>query len=241
MMNCVERDRDSVEFEKNGVTVLKDMLNSDDISSLGNELADLEETAALNQRRLRSFGVRNLLNRSKAARALAESETILKIAENYIGKGVRVVRAIYFDKTPEANWKVPWHQDLTITVRERLDVEEFTPWTRKADVWHVQPSVDILEKMITLRIHLDDADERNGALKVIAGSHNKGRLDAGQIKAIRAANESRICRVKQGDCLVMRPLLLHSSSAGEEPRRRRIIHLEFSNVELPGGLEWYGS
>lgn len=230
-----------LEFEKNGFAVLKAVFGPEEVSSLCRELTDLEEIGTGPQKRLRSHGVRNLLNRSEAIRVLAESEYVCNIAEKYIGRGSKVVRAIYFDKTPGANWKVLWNQDLTISVRERIEVKGFAPWTRKADVWHVQPSVDILEKMLTLRIHLDDADERNGALEIIVGSHNKGRLDAGQIKAIRAANVSRICRVKQGDCLVMRPLLLHSSSAGEDPRRRRVIHLEFSNVELPGGLEWYGS
>jgi len=139
------------------------------------------------------------------------------------------------------NWKVPWHQDLTIAVKARDVVPGFAPWTQKAGVWHVQPPIGILEKMVTFRFHLDDADENNGALKVIPGSHRQGRLSAAQIKEIRTANENRVCRVKKGDCLVMSPLLLHSSSAGTNPKRRRVVHWEYSIAVLPDGLDWHGS
>ncbi len=60
-------------------------------------------------------------------------------------------------------------------------------------------------------------------------------------KKLREANETAICRVKQGDCLILRPLILHSSSAGTFPGRRCVIHLEFSADLLPNGLKFYGS
>jgi hypothetical protein len=37
----------------------------------------------------------------------------------------------------------------------------------------------------------------------------------------------------------MRPLILHASSAALEPRRRRVIHLEYAADTLPGELEWF--
>lgn len=42
----------------------------------------------------------------------------------WLPKG-RPVKGIVFDKTPAANWKVPWHQDLTICVERRIDVNGF--------------------------------------------------------------------------------------------------------------------
>jgi hypothetical protein len=36
-----------------------------------------------------------------------------KLVEPLLGAGAMPVRGILFDKTPEANWKVPWHQDLS--------------------------------------------------------------------------------------------------------------------------------
>jgi ectoine hydroxylase-related dioxygenase (phytanoyl-CoA dioxygenase family) len=95
--------------------------------------------------------------------------------------------------------------------------------------------------MLTLRFHLDDANETNGALKVIPKSHKGGRLSASEIKLRRQANETLICSVKKSDCLIMRPLILHSSSAAASPKNRRVVHFEFSADDLPNGLDWYGS
>lgn len=229
------------EFKRNGFVILESMLDDKTVSALIEKLSTLKPTEAVSRKNEAIYGVRNLLNISPDVKEFSESETVKNLAKKFLGRKAKVVRAIYFDKNPSANWKVPWHQDLTISVKEKRESEGFSAWTTKAKIRHVQPPIDILEKMVTLRFHLDDADETNGALKVIPESHLRGRLSAAQIKSIREANESAICRVKQGDCLIMRPLILHSSSAGTNPKNRRVIHLELSASTLPNGLEFYGS
>ncbi len=62
---------------------------------------------------------------------------------------------------------VAWHQDLTISVNKKLDLPGYGPWTIKQDQYAVQPPLEILENIFTIRIHLDDTDEKNGALRVI--------------------------------------------------------------------------
>lgn len=187
------------------------------------------------------YGVRNLLNLSPQIREFSESREIRNVVENVLGKDAKPVRAIFFDKTPEANWKVPWHQDLTIAVKEKRETEGFTAWTFKAGIQHVQPPVSVLENMLAVRIHLDDNDETNGVLKVIPGSHKSGRLNAEAIQNLRKTNEVKICRAKRGEAFLMRPLTVHSSSAGTNPKHRRVIHIEFAAENLPNNLEWYGS
>jgi len=229
------------DLEGNGFAVLENFLDGKTVLRLQGELANLELSNSVGRKKETIYGVRNLLNLSPAVREFSASASVRQIAQHFLGKNARIVRAIFFDKTAQANWKVPWHQDLTISVREKRETPGFSAWTRKAGIEHVQPPVEILEKMLTLRFHLDDADETNGALKVIPRTHNAGRLSAGEIKSRRQANETRVCSVKKGDCLIMRPLILHSSSAGTSPKRRRVIHLEFSAEDLPNGLNWYGS
>ena len=90
-----------------------------------------------------------------------------------LGKTARVVRGIYFDKHENANWKVAWHQDLTIAVRERVEVDGYGAWSIKARIHHVQPPVTVLENMLTVRVHLDHTEESNGALRVLPGRHIK--------------------------------------------------------------------
>ncbi len=229
------------EIDENGFGILEKVVDDETVSRLTSGLAKLKPANSVSRKSESVYGVRNLLDLSAEIREFSASESVRKIAESLLGEKAKVVRAIFFDKTADANWKVPWHQDLTIAVKEKRAAEGFSVWTRKAEIQHVQPPVELLEKMLTLRFHLDDADETNGALKVIPKSHQAGRLSAEEIKSMREANESRLCSVKKGDCLIMRPLILHSSSAGTSPKNRRVIHFEFAAQALPDGLDWYGS
>lgn len=184
-------------------------------------------------------GVRHLLDRVPRVRELAESTRIRGLVEPVLGEQAFAARGILFDKTARANWKVPWHQDLTIAVQERIEVAGFGPWTVKDGVPHVQPPTKILENMLAVRIHLDACGEENGPVRVIPGTHARGRLSAAQIQSIQEAEAGVSCRVGQGGVLLMRPLLLHASSSAMAPGHRRVIHLEFAACSLPGGLHWY--
>jgi ectoine hydroxylase-related dioxygenase (phytanoyl-CoA dioxygenase family) len=143
-----------------------------------------------------------------------------------------------FDKTGSANWLVPWHQDLTICVDTRLDVPGYGPWTKKAGIWHVQPPPSILDRMLSVRIHLDDCNESNGALRVLPGTHRLGRLNADQIAALRRTATCVICAIGVGGVLLMRPLLIHGSSTASEASHRRVIHIDYASCQLDGGLQW---
>jgi ectoine hydroxylase-related dioxygenase (phytanoyl-CoA dioxygenase family) len=184
-------------------------------------------------------GVRNLLASHPAVRQAARSASVRAAAETILGPRCFAVRAILFDKTPEANWKVAWHQDLTIAVRHRRCVVGFTAWSEKEGVVHVQPPVPVLERMLAVRVHLDDCQAENGPLRVLPGSHREGRLDAAAIHRWKARGSDVQCVVGQGGLVLMRPLLLHASSEARIAGQRRVLHLEFAADELPGNLEWF--
>jgi ectoine hydroxylase-related dioxygenase (phytanoyl-CoA dioxygenase family) len=169
---------------------------------------------------------------------LAESTAVRSLVEPALGPNAFAVRDLFFDKTMDANWKVTWHQDLTIAVRHRIDVPDFGPWSVKDGVPHVRPPVELLERMLTVRLHLDDCGEENGPLRVLPGSHQHGRLGENAIRVWRAEVPAVSCAVKRGGAVLMRPLLLHASSPARRPEHRRVIHLEFAAEELPGGLQW---
>lgn len=226
-------------LEKDGFQILKNSISEETISSLIEDLSKIKLSEKSNRKNI--YGVRNLLNLSPKVREFVESQQVREIVEKYLGKQAKIVRAIYFDKMPDANWKVPWHQDLTISVCEKIETTGFTAWTKKSGICHVQPPIEILEKMLTLRFHLDDADESNGALKVLPETHKFGRLSATEIQNLKSKQTVCLCKVKKGDCLLMKPLLVHSSSAGSNPAHRRVIHFEFSAENLPNGLQFYGS
>ncbi len=182
-------------------------------------------------------GARNLLD-VPAIVKLARSAPVRALVEPVLGPSCFAVRGIYFDKTPGANWKVPYHQDLSIAVRERREIAGFGPWSTKAGVVHVQPPTEFLEAMVTLRLHLDDCDESNGALRVLPDTHRLGKLGAPQIARQREMGREIVCAVPRGGALLMRPLLLHASSPAHNPRHRRVIHLEWAAREMSGDLQW---
>jgi ectoine hydroxylase-related dioxygenase (phytanoyl-CoA dioxygenase family) len=136
---------------------------------------------------------------------------------------------------------VPWHQDVTIAVRERVDAAGFGPWSIKQGVTHVQPPSGILAQMISVRLHLDDCPECNGALRVLPGSHAAGKLTAAQVDLAVRSRAPVVCEVGAGGALLMRPLLLHASPAAREPGHRRVVHLDFAAHPLPCGLHWHES
>jgi hypothetical protein len=132
---------------------------------------------------------------------LSRWDRLLNLVQPHLSAQPRPVQGIYFNKTADTNWLVAWHQDLTIAVRDKIDVPGFGPWSDKDGVPHVQPPVALLEQMLTVRFHLDDSDESNGALQVIPGSHKSGRFSAEEIQRLRNHQPVTTCTAAAGDVL----------------------------------------
>jgi len=96
--------------------------------------------------------------------------------------------------------------------------------------------LEILDDNFTIRVHLDDTDQTNGALRVVPGSHAKGVYRPENIDW--SAEREVICDVRRGGIMLMKPLLLHASSRTTSNHRRRVIHIEFGRKPLPEGLCW---
>jgi ectoine hydroxylase-related dioxygenase (phytanoyl-CoA dioxygenase family) len=127
---------------------------------------------------------------------------------------------------------------VTIAVTDRIDIDGYGPWSMKQDVLHVQPPANVLENMLSVQLHLDDCPKSNGALRVIPKSHEDGKLSQQQIETKSSQREAVTCEVLRGGALLMRPLLIHASSAAENPNHRRVIHFDYANIALDGGLRW---
>lgn len=218
-------------IEENGFEVHSGFLDNDSISEIITEIEALDSAYP-------NHGIRNAEKKLATIKKLTESDLLLEKAESYLSGIAEIVRVIVFDKTPDKNWLVTWHQDKTISVSDKKEIEGWGPWTLKDGVHHVQPELNVLEDMVTFRIHLDDANENNGCLKVIPKSQSLGVLSKNEQDLIVSESEEYICSVKSGDLLVMRPHILHSSSKGTAPSHRRIVHVEYSSFQLPLGLAW---
>lgn len=216
---------------------IKDQVEKDGYAFVAGCVSEETVVALLKATDTRQCGVRNLLA-NPTMRALAASEEVRRPVESVLGRECFAVRGILFNKRPQANWKVTWHQDCVIAVRERVEIEGWGPWSRKGGVRHVRPTASIVERMVAIRIHLDDCGEENGPLRVLPSTHKLGFLSDEQIQQW-PKEPAVICAVKKADAILMRPLLLHASTAARQPFNRRVIHLEFAAHELPHGAQWY--
>ena len=183
-------------------------------------------------------GFRQLETKIPAIYKLANSSEITNIIAPLFKTIPQLVKAMYFNKIANANWGVPWHQDKTIAVREKISLQGFKSWSIKEGVFHVQPPQEVMENIVTIRINLDVANRENGCLKLVPKTHRLGILTPRQLQAIPQQENQIICNINPGDALVMSPLILHSSSKATKPTNRRVIHLEYSDYRLPKGLSW---
>jgi hypothetical protein len=150
----------------------------------------------------------------------------------------RPVRVLAFDKTPQSNWSLGWHQDRVVALKEKRDVHGFVNWTVKSGIHHVQAPLELLQQMFSLRLHIDDCPSDNGALRVSPASYQNGLIEEAQIPAVLSKHGERVCEAKSGDILAMKALTLHASSPSLKPSHRRVLHCDFCQMSLPSGLDW---
>ena len=224
------------ELAARGCATLPGLYTAAEVSAV---LACIERAPAAGPAFRRSqdvFAIRNLLGEVPGLWPLLDTPALRQALARLFPAGYRLTKGIYFDKPANSNWLVAWHQDLMINVSQRAELPGFGPWTSKAGWVAVQPPAAVLEQTVTVRLHLDDCDATNGALRVVPGSHQWGVVPAETIATHTAA--ATVCAVPAGGVLLMKPLLLHASHRSTSARPRRVVHLEFSAAELPAGLAW---
>ncbi len=170
----------------------------------------------------------------------AKSGPVGTIVARVLGDDARPVRAILFDKTPTTNWALGWHQDRTIVVSERVEVDGFGPWTTKGGLLHVAPPYEVLADMVTLRVHLDPVSATNAPLVVAPGSHLLGRITESRIPNVVRRCGTFACLADAGDVWIYSTPILHASEVALEPAHRRVLQIDFAAADLPGGLTWLG-
>ncbi len=180
--------------------------------------------------------IRGLLKKVPQLKEIIFNSNLISILKKLDDK-LFLTKAIFFNKSPEANWYVTWHQDTTINVEAKIESKDFIGWTKKEEGYGVSPPDEILKNTITIRIHLDDTNMHNGALKVIPGSQNK-KLSDSEIQLITQNSIAVNCEIAAGGIHLMKPLLLHASSKATNEKPRRVIHLEFNSVMLPNEMTW---
>jgi len=145
--------------------------------------------------------------------------------------------ATLFDKSPDANWIVAWHQDTALPLVERPEVAGWGSWSTKAGVDYAHAPAAALSKVVALRVHLDDSTSHNGSLRVLPRTHTLGVLNDEQIRSRARSIDGVVCTVGRGGVVVMRPLLIHASSKATSESSRRVLHLEYAATGTFGALK----
>ena len=224
------------EIIEKGFTVINNIFSVAEIEQILTTIENVNSTNSTFRKSTDLFAIRQFLKEIPATQQMIFIDKLKHLITQLFGINFFVTKSIYFDKTEKSNWFVAYHQDLTISVDKKLALENFGSWTVKQNQFAVQPPLEFLENNFTIRIHLDDTDENNGALKVIPKSHLQGVYRADIINW--ATETETICNTLKRGIMIMKPLLLHSSSRTTNNSKGRVIHIEFSNKELNNGLNW---
>jgi hypothetical protein len=221
---------DKLTFSHDGAQLFRWALTRDQLNLLEVVLSHLPRDHA----GVRLRGVKGL------APFLASTGQIGRYAASVLGDGCDPVRAILFDKTPDTNWALGWHQDRTIAVKERVPVDGFGTWSVKSGMPHVEPPIELLSGMVTLRVHIDPVPASNAPLLIAPGSHKLGPIAEHDIREVIRRCGSVACLAEPGDVWLYATPILHASEVAATPARRRVLQVDFSVGRLSGGLEWLG-
>jgi hypothetical protein len=182
-------------------------------------------------------GARHVLS-VPVVRDIASDLRLTRIAGQFLDDAAIPFRATLFEKAPSANWLVVWHQDTALPLRERVDSADWGPWSSKGGVLYAQAPASALERVVALRVHLDDSTETNGPLRVLPGTHLRGVLTNDEIAQLVGEVTAVDCIASAGGVVMIRPLIVHSSSKSRADAPRRVLHIEYaSSVNFGGGLE----
>lgn len=220
--------RDGVEQE--GYAIIPDAIEIDRLAGVADDLARADD------KRSRA-GIRHAMVFESVAK-IAHDPKILKIAQQILGGDAFPFRATFFDKSPQSNWLVAWHQDTAVPLRRRHELPGWGAWSVKDGVNYAHAPAEVLEQIIAIRIHLDDSTLENGPLRVLPGTHGLGLLSDQRIQSLASGNDGVSCAVVVGGVIAMRPLLLHASSKSQTDLSRRVLHVEYAPaIHLECGLE----
>ena len=150
-----------------GFAVIRDFISTGEIAGL---LQDTREPLPRSR-----AGLRHALRYPSIA-AFVRKPRLTALAAEILGTAATPFRATLFDKSPDANWLVVWHQDTALPLNERRETEGWGPWSVKDGVIYAHAPADALSRILALRVHLDASTVENGSLRVLPRTHIRGVL-----------------------------------------------------------------
>ena len=220
----------SMKVEQDGYAIVPNVFIPDEVQSLALTL----ESSNLPRSRA---GIRHLLSNTAIAQ-VANDSRLLGITQSILGDDAFPFKATLFDKSPDTNWLITWHQDTALPLREKQEIDGWGPWSTKEGITYAHAPAKALEKIVALRLHLDDSTNENGPLRIVPNTHRRGVLNDEEVEAIVSNAAPLACLVPKGGIIVMRPLIIHASSKSQSDISRRVLHIEYATRDaVPAPLQ----
>jgi ectoine hydroxylase-related dioxygenase (phytanoyl-CoA dioxygenase family) len=216
-------------IEEQGFAIVPSVLSTRELIPILVSLADLEPPRG-------KAGIRHVLNHP-TVKVVAQNPRLLEMAQAVLGDAAFPFRATLFDKTPETNWLISWHQDTALPLQEKIETPGWGPWSVKENVIYAHAPAAVLENVLALRLHLDDVTEDGGPLRILPGTHGLGIIKAEEIERHSTYEQPVECVGARGAVVAMRPLVIHASSKSRSQAPRRVLHIEYAaSGNLENGL-----
>jgi ectoine hydroxylase-related dioxygenase (phytanoyl-CoA dioxygenase family) len=212
-----------------GFAMRPDLFSADCIDQLISEL-----TKSPTQRS--RAGLRHALGLASVS-AFARQPIMLDLAQSVMGPDAFPFRATLFDKSPDSNWLVVWHQDTALPLCVRTEVNGWGPWSTKGGIPYAHAPAAVLQEVLALRVSLDASTNDNGPLRVLPRTHTLGVLTDDAIHDLSQQIAAVDCLAAKGGVVAMRPLAVHASSKSRTDSPRRVLHIEYAaSASIAGPL-----
>ncbi|MFC4597644.1 phytanoyl-CoA dioxygenase family protein [Cohnella hongkongensis] len=217
------RAEDAEFYKENGYLLVKGVFRSEEVKQMRAAVdAIIQRAAATNRdanaawqgdylppeqlKKLVLKGFHDVHYHDAAFMRAAIHPNMAAVLSKLIGPNVQLHHSKMLVKPPENGAAFPMHQDYPYFPHEK-------------------------HTMLAASVHLDDADEENGCLRVVPGSHKQGPLPhVGRHYLDHRTypiTDGTLCEAEAGDVLFFNYLTIHGSSVNRSERTRRNVLFQY--------------
>lgn len=216
-------------FAENGYFVEDHVFEAEECRILAEELCECDSN-------IRRGGIRNLMSNQHVVR-IANDQRLSALLLRLTSLEMTPYKATLFEKTGKANWLVAFHQDTALPVETFLAADGWGPRSTKRGITFAHAPTSALNRIVAIRIHLDDSTSINGPLRVIPGSHQRRLREDPEFGAALSSRRPVECLTNRGGVIAMSPLILHASSKILADKPRRVLHIEHTDsLDIAEGI-----
>lgn len=213
-------------YERDGYVVVPDVFPAEELEAIDREIDRLITIPGVEAGPRRAGWIYDVARKSEITRRFAEDERLLALVEDVVQPGIAIHSTKLVTKLPHSQDICHWHQDEAFYLKPD---DPATYSKARMSVW----------------VPLQDADEHNGCLWVVPGSHRWGIDDwtwqetgtcQKRINRHEWAEQHAIpLPVKAGSVVLFSAWTWHHSKNNQTDRIRRAFIVSYQEATVPKG------